>query len=628
MQFQTGDWRGFGAHPLGDGTTRFRIWAPSVDRLDLVIRDGTVALPLQPTDGGWFTLVTDQAPVGTAYHYRLPDGLCVPDPASRAQSGDAHGPSVVVDPGRLPGAGHLGAWRGRPWHETVLLEAHVGTATPDGTFAGLAARLDHFAATGVTAIELMPLADFPGARGWGYDGVLPFAPDVPYGSPDDLSALIAAAHARGLMVFLDVVYNHFGPDGNYLHTYAAPFFTDAHHTPWGAAIDFSQRPVRDFFIANAVYWLEAYGFDGLRFDAVHAIHDDSDHHILTELADTVRHRLPADRQIHLVLENDANQAVFLSPDGGGHTQAGYVAQWNDDYHHVLHVLLTGEADGYYEDYDQPIEQLGAALTSGYVYQGQPSRHRGGDARGQPSGHLPHTAFVNFLQNHDQIGNRAFGDRLTTLADAPAVDAALAVLLMAPQIPMLYMGEEWGATEPFQYFCDFHDELATAVRDGRRREFGRFAQFADPAVQAQIPDPNAETTFAVSRLVWPDLTGDTPQGRRHRLVARLLEARRDHVVPILPRLAFGLAVADRLPGAGLRVTWTADDGSRLVVICNLSDQSLEGEALPDALLDTTPVIAVPDTLNPAAAVWPPWSVQWGVQSGVQWGVPSGQSGGPV
>ena len=603
MQFETGDWTAFGATPLADGRVRFRLWAPGLRQVSVVLEDTGADLPLANDGDGWFALTTDAARIGTRYRYRMPDGLLVPDPASRCQADDAHGPSVVADPAAYPW--RETDWRGRPWHETALVELHVGTVTPQGSFAGLHACLDHYVAMGLTAIEMMPVADFPGRHGWGYDGVLQFAPDRAYGSPEDLQALIDAAHARGLMVFLDVVYNHFGPDGNYLHVYAPQFFTERHHTPWGSAIDFGRRPVRDFYIANTLYWLEAFRFDGLRFDAVHAIRDDSPVHILTELAEVVHRRLPPDRHVHLVLENDANEARFLRAGPGG----GYTAQWNDDYHHVLHVLQTGERDGYYEDYGAPLDQLAKALTTGYVYQGDPSQHRGGEIRGEPSGHLPPTAFVNFIQNHDQIGNRAFGDRLTRLASPAAVDAALALLLVAPQVPMLYMGEEWGATEPFLYFCDFHDELADAVREGRRREFGKFAQFTDPAARETIPDPNDAATVEASRLRWPDGASGAPPDARRRmdLVARLLRLRARHVAPMLPGLAAGAATARRFGDTGLEVTWTADGGTRLVLVCNLSDQ-VAGDA---PAMDGAPLVAVPDAAAVAGADLPPWSVIWSV-----------------
>ena len=453
-------------------------------------------------EGGWFELVTAAA-AGSRYRYQLDNGLRIADPAARAQEDDVQGPSLVVDPHRY--AWQNPAWAGRPWSQTVLYELHVGTFSDEGTFDGVRQKLSHLAGLGVTAIELMPLADFAGRRNWGYDGVLPFAPDRAYGEPDDLKRLIDEAHGLGLMVFLDVVYNHFGPDGNYLPLLAPEFFTEDIPTPWGAAINYALRPVRDFVIDNALYWLEEYRFDGLRLDAVHAIEDASEVHILTELAETVRWVIGRERYVHLVLENDANQARYLERDAGGHT-LHYDAQWNDDFHHVAHALLTGERAGYYADYaDRPVERLARALDRGFIYQGEPSAHRGGVPRGEPSGDLPPLAFVDFLQNHDQIGNRAFGERLTTLAEPARLKMMQALLLLAPQVPLLFMGEEWGAEEPFLFFCDFHDELADAVREGRRREFAHFPEFANAAARARIPDPNADA--------------DLP-----RLQARLVEAR--------------------------------------------------------------------------------------------------------
>src|SRR5690606_38356432 len=340
--------------------------------------------------------------------------------------------------------------------------------------------LDYLAGLGVTAIELMPLAEFPGARNWGYDGVLLFAPDSVYGRPEDLKRLIDEAHARGLMMFLDVVYNHFGPEGNHLQRYAESFFEPDEHTPWGAAINYKLRQVRDFAIHNVLYWLEEYRFDGLRFDAVDRIVDRGEEHILKEIARTVRHTISVERHVHLVLENDKNQAHLLERDGSGRP-VYYDAQWNDDIHHVYHHLLTGEAGGYYADYAKDAHRLlGRALCSGYVYQSDVSAYRGGAVRGEPSGHLPPIAFVAFMQNHDQIGNRAFGERIAGLAEHGAIKAMQAVLLLAPNIPLLFMGEEWGATQPFCFFTDFHDELADAVREGRRREFQKFPEFASEA----------------------------------------------------------------------------------------------------------------------------------------------------
>src|SRR5215472_4525736 len=321
----------FGAEVLADGSVRFRLWAPSANSVDLCLEDGARgSYPLLPLDNGWFERISSEAHAGSLYRFQIDHKTEVPDPASRFQPEDVHGPSAVVDPTAV--SWNDDNWRGRPWEQAVIYELHVGAFTPEGTFQGVEQKLDYLRDLGVTAVELMPLADFPGRRNWGYDGVLPFAPDSSYGRPDDLKQLIQAAHSRGLMVFLDVVYNHFGPEGNYLHLYAPQFFTDRHHTPWGAAINFDgrdSRPVRDFFIHNALYWLEEYHFDGLRLDAVHAIIDDSEPDILTELAQTVRERFGTDRFVHLVVENVDNNVRYLSRDPGGAVQL-YDAQWNDD----------------------------------------------------------------------------------------------------------------------------------------------------------------------------------------------------------------------------------------------------------------------------------------------------------
>jgi malto-oligosyltrehalose trehalohydrolase len=503
----------------------------------------------------------------------------VPDPASRFNPEDVHGPGEVIDPEafRWEDAG----WRGRPWVDAVIYELHVGTFSPEGTFAGVESRLDYLSELGVTAIELMPVADFPGRRGWGYDGVLPYAPDAAYGRPEHLKRLIAAAHARGLMVLLDVVYNHFGPEGNYLHLYAPQFFTDRYHTPWGAAVNFdgeSARPVRDFFIHNALYWLEEFHLDGLRLDAVHAIADDSSPHILAELAAAVRRGPGRDRHVHLVLENDSNQARYLrrAADGGVPL---YDAQWNDDIHHAFHVLLTGESDGYYTDYSgDPAQLLGRCLTEGYAYQGETSLHRGGRPRGEPSAHLPPAAFVSFLQTHDQVGNRAFGERLAALAAEPALRAATVAWLLAPAPPMLFMGEEFGAATPFLYFCDFTGDLATAVRDGRRREFAQFARFADPSAQSSIPDPNAAETFARSRLDW-NCTARLPHARWLALYRELLALRRRHLAPRLTGVAGSAGLRVELGTGALACEWRLGDGSTLRICLNLSQREFTLPAPP-------------------------------------------------
>jgi len=413
----------FGAEPSAQGT-RFRLWAPGAETVAVVIEDGggERIVPACDTGEGWYELHAAGVGAGTAYRYLIDGTQRVPDPAARAQRDDVHGPSLVVDPAAFQWRD--GDWCGRPWESAVLYELHVGTFTRAGTFAGVQAQLDGLADLGITAIELMPVADFPGRRNWGYDGVLAYAPDRCYGTVDDLKALVQAAHARGLMMFLDVVYNHFGPEGNYLHAYAAEFFDPSRHTPWGAAIDFTRRQVREFFIHNALYWLEEFRFDGLRLDAVHAIDDPGAPHILEELAAAVAAGPGRERHVHLVLENDANEARFLQRDGAG-CPRHYVAQWNDDLHHALHVLVSGERHGYYAEYaGAPARHLGRCLAEGFAWQGEPSPWRGGAARGQSTRGLPPTAFVGFLQNHDQIGNRAFGERITRIAPDASVQFAM------------------------------------------------------------------------------------------------------------------------------------------------------------------------------------------------------------
>jgi len=427
-------------------------------------------------------------------------------------------------------------------------------------------KLDHLVATGITALELMPLADFAGSRNWGYDGVLWYAPDSAYGRPDDLKTLIDEAHQRGLMVFLDVVYNHLGPEGNYLGRYAPTFFTEA-QTPWGSAIDYRVREVRAFAVENALYWLREYRFDGLRLDAVHAISEPGEISMLHDLSRAAGElAVETGRHIHLVLENDDNAASLLDV-GEDPPRGKYRAQWNDDYHHAWHVLLTGETQGYYGDYAKsPLRDITRALASGFVYQGEASAHRGGQLRGEPSGALAPTAFVNFLQNHDQIGNRALGDRLENIAKPKAIEAALAITLLAPMVPMLFMGEEWGSKAPFPFFCDFQGDLANAVRQGRRKEFaGAYAKYGD-----EIPDPLEESTFQSAVLDW-DARNDAAGGRRLALVRDLLAIRRREIIPRLAGAAFGEAQAadDGL----LTAIWRMGDGTTLSLLANLSDREI-------------------------------------------------------
>jgi malto-oligosyltrehalose trehalohydrolase len=552
----------FGAELRDDGV-RFRLWAPSQTAADVVV-DG-VPLAMDARGEGWFERVVEGAGVGCRYAFAFPDfDLRVPDPASRFQPGGVHAPSMVVDPRRY--AWQTVNWSGRPWYEIVLYELHLGTFTPEGTYAAATGRLDELAALGVTAIELMPLAQPAGTRNWGYDGVLLFAPQHAYGTPDELKAFVDAAHARGLCVLLDVVYNHFGPEGNYLRAYAETFFTDRHQTPWGAGINFDgvgHANVREFFVQNACYWLHEYRFDGLRLDAVHEIADDSSRPFLSELAERVRAAVEPGRAVHLVLENDDNDPALLE---------SYDAQWNDDVHHALHVLLTGERDGYLRDYlAQPARLLARALAEGFAYQGEPSRHRGGVPRGTPSGDRPATAFVDFLQNHDQIGNRAFGERIAALAPDDAVRAGSAVILLAPAIPLLFMGEEWSATTPFLFFSEFGPDLGVAVTEGRRREFAAWPVFSDPAVRTRIPDPQDPATMRASTLDW----GERAIPRLASMLdfhRALLRTRSAAIVPHLAAGAHGDGFS-LLAQTAFVVRWRFGDGARLALVANLGDENV-------------------------------------------------------
>jgi maltooligosyltrehalose trehalohydrolase len=565
----------FGAKFLAPGQARFRLWAPDCENVSVVLQDRAVPM-VRDADGVFEALVTCDA--GARYKFRISADLAVPDPASRAQAGDVHDDSIVVD---QEFAWQHADWRGRPWHEAVIYELHPGAF---GGFNGIAAYLPRLAALGVTAVELMPIADFPGRHNWGYDGVLPYAPDAAYGTPDELKAMIDTAHGLGLQVFLDVVYNHFGPDGNYLNAYAKGFFREDIHTPWGGAIDFRRPQVRRFFIENALYWLTDYRFDGLRFDAVHAIPDDT---FLAEMAAEIRETLTG-RHMHLILENETNDAALLR---GAPEEKKFDAQWTDDWHHCLHVLLTGESEGYYGDFQNPAVLLARCMAEGFAYQGEPSAHAEGAPRGTPSAHLPPTAFVICLQNHDQIGNRALGERLTTLARPVALRAATVLLLLSPQIPMLFMGEEFFATEPFLFFTDHHDELADAVRNGRRKEFAHFAAFSNAETREKIPDPNARATFEASIPQWPESGDDF-----HR---QLLALRAEHIMPHLPGSVS--LKAEALGESGIRAAWRLGNGNILTLAANFGRTELTCVPGAGALLFSTQTPS--EVLPPySAAAW--------------------------
>jgi maltooligosyltrehalose trehalohydrolase len=546
---------------LTDNGATFSLWAPAAKTVDVMLDD---IHAMQRGDAGWFSAHVSGARGGTRYKFRIDGELEGPDPASHFQPDDIAGPSEIID--HTAYRWRAENWRGRPWEEAVLIETHVGTFTPQGTYRAMIDKLDHLAATGFTALELMPLADFPGRRNWGYDGVLWYAPDSSYGRPDDLKALIDEAHLRGLMVFLDVVYNHFGPEGNYLGRYAPTFFSDS-QTPWGNAIDYRVPEVRKFAIDNALHWLSDYRFDGLRLDAVHAIAETGTEHILHDLSQAVgEYAQQSGRHIHLVLENDDNRVSLLDP-ATDPPRGQFRAQWNDDYHHAWHVLLTGETHGYYGDYPAPRQSISRILSSGFAYQGEASAHRDGALRGEPSGELPPAAFVNFLQNHDQIGNRALGDRIEVTADRAAIEAALAITLLSPMPPLMFMGEEWGATSPFPFFCDFHGDLAEAIRQGRRREFqSAYEKYGD-----EIPDPLSEETFTSAKLNWDDL--ETKRARdRLDLVRRLLAIRRADIAPYIAGSRFGEALVN--DDNQLFARWVLAKGQTLRLIASLTDKTTE------------------------------------------------------
>ncbi|WP_241653207.1 malto-oligosyltrehalose trehalohydrolase [Pseudomonas alkylphenolica] len=543
-----------GAVMLDSNTVRFALWAPAARSVEVCLAPDR-RLPLQRGADGWFR-ARWPAVAGSDYHYCIDGEVQVPDPASRFQPQGVHGPSQVVDPAAY--SWQHKHWQGRPWHEAVIYEVHVGVL---GGYLKLIEHLPRLAAQGVTALELMPLGQFPGERNWGYDGVLPFAPHHSYGTPEQLCQLIDAAHGHGLMVLLDVVYNHFGPDGNYLGQYADDFFRQDRQTPWGAAIDFRRRQVREFFIENALMWLHDYRFDGLRLDAVHAIDDPE---FLRVFSQRVRRTVAPGRQVWLVLENEHNQANLL--------ESAFDAQWNDDGHNALHVLLTDEHEAYYANYrEASIHKLARCLGEGFVFQGEPDCN--GTPRGEPSAHLPPSAFVLFLQNHDQVGNRAQGERLTQLCPPQALRAAVTLLLLSPMIPLLFMGEEWGSEQPFLFFTDHHPVLAEAVREGRRAEFACFSAFADPVHRAAIPDPNAPATFTASRPQVPD-GGAAPW---QALYQQLLALRHQHIIARLPGCrALG---AEVLAEKALTARWRLADGGVLRIDLNLGAEPVRC-SLPD------------------------------------------------
>jgi maltooligosyltrehalose trehalohydrolase len=504
------------------GRTHVRVWAPEHSRVDLVLdpdRSRDLRTLARDAQGYWTGDFADVGP-GARYKYRLSgdDTRVFPDPASRYQPDGVHGPSEVIE--------RSFRWTDQDFHPPrpdglVFYELHVGTFTPEGTFRGVIDRLPYLAQLGVTAIELMPVGDFPGRRNWGYDGVAIFAPSCSYGTPDDLRRLVNAAHQHGLAVFLDVVYNHFGPDGAYANAFSPYYFTDKHRSPWGDGVNLDgphSGPVRNFFIANALQWVREYHVDGLRLDATHALQDEGPRHFLEELTTTVRGR--ADRDVLFVAEDHRNLARLVQPaDQGGW---GVDGVWADDLHHQVRVHVAHDCEGYYEDFTGRIDDLAATIRQGWFFTGQRSKHMK-EARGTDPAKLAPRQFVVCIQNHDQVGNRAEGHRLSHDVDLATYRAASALILTLPETPLLFMGQEWAATSPFLFFTDHNEELGRLVTEGRRAEFASFTSFADPALRERIPDPQADATFERSRLNWGELDS-APHASTLRLYQRLLGLR--------------------------------------------------------------------------------------------------------
>jgi maltooligosyltrehalose trehalohydrolase len=561
--------------------TTFSVWAAHARRVELVGEGRRVEM--QPRPGGWWSIDVSGARPDATYAFSLDGTEPLPDPRSPWQPSGVHGPSRGVD--HLAFAWSDAQWQPPPLGAAVIYELHVGTFTPAGRLEAAIARLDHLVDLGVTHVELMPVAEFPGMRGWGYDGVDIWAPHRGYGGPTGLKQLVDACHARGLAVLLDVVYNHLGPSGNYLARFG-PYFTDRYATPWGQAVNFDgpgSDEVRRFFCDNAIMWLRDYHLDGLRIDAVHAIVDTSALPFLEQLAGEVRQlETRLGRRLVLIAESDLNDPRIVRPPAAG--GFGLDAQWNEDFHHALHVALTGERQGYYADF-RGLGDLARTLQAGFVYDGRYSAHRG-RRHGRPAAGVGGHQFVGFLQNHDQVGNRARGERMSHIVSQDRLKVGAALVLTAPFVPLLFQGEEWGASTPFQYFTDHGDpELGRAVREGRRREFAAFGW--DPL---DVPDPQDPATFQRSKLEWSEIA--KPPHREilewYRALIQLRRAEPDLADGRLDRVR---AAADEAAG------WIMVERGAITVACNLGDQRRSLRLSPDrprqVLLGSTPDIVLGD-----------------------------------
>lgn len=571
----------------------FRLFAPASASVGLRLIGLSEPIPMQADGSGWHELSTSAASAGSEYRYLLEDGTSVPDPASRYQPRDVHGPSQVMNPNEYVWSD--GEWRGRPWSEAVLYELHIGTFTSKGTFAAAAEHLSHLVELGVTAVELMCVSDFAGNRNWGYDGVLLYAPDSAYGPPDAMKSFIDRAHELGLMVILDVVYNHFGPEGDFIPRYFPEICSDRHKTPWGTSLNFdgpNSVVVREFVIHNALYWIEEFHIDGLRLDASHAMIDEGSPHILDELRERVE-AFPRNRPVYLILENEQNIACRLGRDESGR-MLGYAAQWNHD---MTHLLGAAYSDVCAAEDTSETEKLTLALGEGFTI----AAHE----QGRPEDcALPPTAFIAFLQTHDLVGNRIFGDRVWATAGRDVLNALSSIHVLLPQIPMLFMGEEWGASTPFPFFCDYHGSLADDVRRGRLKQL----KGQDPAPSEEdlkrSPDPQAESTFRSAQLRWDEIAQSTHAANLD-WYKRLLQARREYVIPLLEGLS---TQCDRrkviAPGA-FSIVWRLHRGAVLSVAANLCKDSRDG--FPPA---AGRVFWVTGTCTDDS--FGPWSVRWAVE----------------
>ena len=518
------NWRPSVGAWVENGGVQFSVWAPAADKVELIFegeRHGEPPVSLEKGNDGVFSKFVEDAKPGTLYRYTIDGDGPWPDPCSRYQPDGIHGPSEVIAAGSFSWSDS--GWKGIPIDELVVYELHIGTFTKAGTFAAAAGMLPKLADLGITAIELMPLSDFPGDRGWGYDGVFPYAPPRCYGRPDDLRRLIDTAHRLGMAVLIDVVYNHLGPDGNYLSKFSPYYFFTSHQTDWGTGPNFDGEGcnmVEDYFVENALHWIHEYHADGLRLDATHSIMDDGERHVLELLTDRVHEAGDSlGRRTLVIAEDERNLSDLMrSRSDGGFGMDGV---WADDFHHQVRRALTNEKDGYYADYTGSAEDVAKTIRQGWFYIGQRSK-RSRVPRGTPTDGVSPSGFVLCIQNHDQIGNRAFGERLNQQIDLAAYRAASALLLTTPQTPLIFMGQEWAASTPFLYFTDHTPSLAGLVTDGRRREFRHFVAFTDPNIRTRIPDPQATSTFWSSKLLWDEREREPHDGvlRLYRDLVRM------------------------------------------------------------------------------------------------------------